>query len=101
MQYRIRFHPEAELEFLDSYYWYEERSLGLGDKFLTTIEEYLALIQENPLLYPEKKNQFRECLTKTFPFLIVFKIYPERNELLIVSVFHTSRDPYKKYRKYS
>ncbi|PKO99268.1 MAG: plasmid stabilization system [Bacteroidetes bacterium HGW-Bacteroidetes-2] len=73
MQYRIRFHPDAELEFLDSYHWYEDHSIGLGDKFRTIVEEYLLLIQENPLLYPEKRNQFRECQTKTFPFLIVYK----------------------------
>ena len=99
MQYLIRFHPEAELEFLDSYHWYEERSLGLGEKYKATIEECLLLIQENPLLYPEKRKQFRECQTKTFPFLIVYKIYPEKKEILIVSVFHTSREPYKKYSK--
>lgn len=96
--YRIVFHPEAEKEFLKSYQWYEERSIGLGDRFSKAIDNKINLIVKNPLFYPKKNKDYHEVLIEVFPFLIVYKMYPDDNLIYIVSIAHTSRKPNRKYR---
>lgn len=98
MTYHVVLHPEAEKEYLSSYFWYEERSPGLGERFAKTIDATIQYIANYPLHYPEKKKSYREALTNTFPFLIIYKTYPEKKEIFVASIFHTKRKPKKKYR---
>jgi len=34
-----------------------------------------------------------------FPYLIVYKLYPGKNFVLVISIFHTSRNPRKKFAR--
>ena len=99
MAFNIDFQPKAEKEYLDAFHWYEEQQDGLGRRFEDAIERQLFRIIENPDSYPIKKYQLRESKVENFPYLVVYKIYPSQRIILIVSVFHTSRKPSKKYRK--
>lgn len=99
MPYTVVLHPETEKEYLTSFLWYEERSPGLGERFEQAVESKIQSIANNPLHYPTKKKNYREALVSVFPFLIVYKIYPEKKEIFIASIFHTSRRPGKKYRR--
>ncbi|EOR96541.1 hypothetical protein ADIARSV_0270 [Arcticibacter svalbardensis MN12-7] len=97
--YNIRFHPAAETEYLEAYQWYEERLEGLGQRFSHAVEKQISLISKKPEQYQLKKRDCRESKVEVFPYIIVFKMYPERNEILITAIFHTSRKPVKKFRK--
>ena len=99
MDYIVRFHPEAEKEYSEAYRWYEEQLEGLGERFESAIERQINLIGNNPENYPKKKLNCRESKTEIFPYLIVYKFYPHEKLVFVVSVFHTSRKPTKKYRK--
>ena len=99
MGFSIEFDPKADKQYFDAWDWYEERLEGLGDRFVDSVARQIELISKNPLAYPSKKTNCRECAVKDFPFLIVYKIYPKKNILYITSIFHTSRNPRKKYRK--
>lgn len=99
MAYLLIFHPVADKEYSEAYQWYEERLEGLGDRFLKAVEEQLARIILKPLLFPKKKGVFRETKTDTFPYMIVFKVLEKRKIILIAAIYHTSRNPKKKYRK--
>jgi len=98
-KYVIIFHPKAEKEYLESVEWYEDALIGLGDEFVNEIETTINRIQNNPLLFPVKKLQIREAVVKKFPFVILFQLKEKENQLFILSVYHTSRNPKKKYRK--
>jgi hypothetical protein len=88
---------KAQKEIIVSWKWYEERSKGLGDRFVKEVTETILKIEYDPDRYPIKYKNYRQTSIDTFPFLIIFKIN-ERNKLVrIVSVFHTSRHPDKKY----
>ncbi len=52
IQVRIRFHPEAELEFGNGIQWYEYQSKGLGLEFLLCIDEAIEKIKRTPQLFP-------------------------------------------------
>ncbi len=99
MAFQIIFHPQAEKEFNTAYQWYEERLERLGERFAEAIEERLNQIAKSPLLYPKKKNSYREAKAETFPYLIIYKVYDKKKVILISAIYHTSRNPRRKYRK--
>lgn len=81
----------AEQEFDDSIAWYEGEREGLGQVFRATIEEYFQRIADNPEWFPEVRGEVRRAVVRRFPFVIHFLIEKER--IVILSVFHTSRAP--------
>jgi mRNA-degrading endonuclease RelE of RelBE toxin-antitoxin system len=99
MRYNIELLPKAEIEYKKAYRWYEEQLIGLGDRFETSVERKLNNISNNPLFYPNKGGKLRECKVDDFPFLIIFRVYSEKNLIFVYSIFHTSRRPGKKYKK--
>ncbi len=99
MGYRITFHPSAEKEYQEAYEWYEERLQGLGDRFDESVDFTLKQIALKPQLYPKKRGAFREARVETFPYQIVYKIYEKEKVALVSAIYHSSRNPKKKYRK--
>lgn len=69
-----------------------------GDRFFGELIFFIEKIQKNPFYYKEKIKSFRETSFKVFPFLILFKINEQKRTIRIVSVFHTSRNPYRKFK---
>ncbi len=99
MKYQVVFHPMAETEYREAYQWYEEQLRGLGERFEEAIEIKLNQLNSKPLLHPRKRGSFREANVDTFPYQIVYKIYEKEKIIFVSSVYHSSRDPKKKYRK--
>jgi len=82
----------AGQEFDDSIGYYENKREGLGQEFRTLIEQYFQHIAEYPERFPKVRGEVRRAVVlHRFPFVIHFLIEPER--IVILSVFHTSRDP--------
>lgn len=99
MKYQVIFHPIAEKEYREAYQWYEDQLKGLGDRFEQNVETKLNQIVYKPLLHPKKRGAFRETKVDTFPYQIVYKIYEKGKIIFISSIYHSSRNPKKKYRK--
>ena len=57
MSYKIIFLNPAADELDSAFTWCEENKSGLGSEFLEEVEDYLKLIQNNPLLFEEQKNR--------------------------------------------
>jgi hypothetical protein len=96
MSYTVELLFKARLEIFESWKYYEKQQTGLGDRFEDEVFKKIELIKTNPLHYPVKKKM-HEANTDIFPFLIVYKINKSRKLIMIVSVFHTSRHPRRKY----
>ena len=88
----------AEKEFDDSIAFYEKQREGLGEDFRAVVEEYFQRIADNPEWFPKVRGEVRRAvLLRRFHYVIHFLIEAER--IVILSVFHTSRDPEQlKYR---
>ncbi len=97
MNYTFDMLFKARQEIFEAWKWYEEQQDGLGERFEAEVFRKISLITINPLQYPLKKRT-HEVNTNDFPFLIVYRINKSRKLVMIVSVFHTSRHPRKKYR---
>jgi hypothetical protein len=95
----VKIYKKAYKEYFAAYKWYEEQSPGLGGRFQFAVERQISKVARNPLFYPIKRLGTRESSVEEFPYLIVYKIFPEKNLISIVAIFHTSRNPLKKYNR--
>lgn len=94
---RVRLHPEAENEMIEAAAYYEAQQADLGKRFLAAIQDATNGILINPRLYPVVDLNVRRCLTKVFPFGVLFRIEPD--EIVVVAVMHLARHPdYWKHR---
>ena len=85
----------AESEIEKTIEFYESRRKGLGKQFLQYFKGYLKILKTKPELFSIKKPPFyRELPLKNFPFVIIYEVF--QNEVIVYSVFHTSRNPTKK-----
>jgi plasmid stabilization system protein ParE len=87
----------AQKEIVQSWEWYEERQQGLGDRFILEITRRIHLIKQNPYRYPTRFKTYKETPVPHFPFLIIYRINKKKKSVRIVSVFHTSLSPKRKY----
>jgi len=91
---------EAKEEYEDSYLWYEEQLEGLGSRFANSVRKKLEVIVSNPDVYSKKKGRFHEAsLDKPFPFVIVYIVNKKQKQIVVTSIFHTSRNPKLKYKR--
>lgn len=99
MKNSIIYLPGALQEFEASFEFYEERTVGLGVRFEDRLKEKLEIILQHPERYRRRQGKFREAYIKEFPFLVIYKYDKTKKIILIVSIFHTSRNPKNKYKK--
>ena len=93
----IRFHPHAEEEMIEAAAHYERQQSDLGKRFLAATQDAINRISLNPHLYRIVDANVRRCLTKTFPFGILFR--EEHDKIVIMAVMHLHREPeYWKHR---
>ena len=90
-KYTIYFSEEASAEVEAATYWYEEQRKGVGSEFMIALEAVLASVQRSPMLFPVAHRDVRRARLKRFPYGVFFRI--KKDEIEIVSVFHSRRDP--------
>ncbi|ODS31226.1 MAG: hypothetical protein SCARUB_03647 [Candidatus Scalindua rubra] len=87
----VKFHPEAQIEFLNSSLYYEEQQEYLGKRFIEHVEESVRRIQINPLLYPIAEDDCRKCRVNKFPYGIIYRI--KKIHIEIIAVMNLYRKP--------
>jgi toxin ParE1/3/4 len=85
------FHPEALEEYLEATLWYEMREPPVALQFVTSIETAIKRVIEAPTRWRMIDEDIRRCLTRIFPYAILYTI--EEDSILIVAVMHCSREP--------
>jgi plasmid stabilization system protein ParE len=88
---RLVVDPAAEVDILEAFRWYEISSLGLGNRFLDSLDSAFQSIIDNPVAFPNVIEDVRRTLTKTFPYLVFFTANEE--SVYILAVIHASQDP--------
>jgi len=90
------FHPEARAEFFAAIDWYDERQIGLGERF----EAAVAAALDSSLLWPEwapvwpgwqHEPMVRSRPVPGFPSRVVLLI--SADELTVIAVAHAKRKP--------
>lgn len=89
---RFEFHPAARIEFIDAIVYYEESSEGVGLRFSREVYATIKRAAANPNSWPQMTDNTRRCLTRRFPYGVVYEI--RQDDMLIVAVAHLCREPY-------
>ena len=87
----VVFQADAEAEMIEAAAYYEAQQRDLGRRFLTSVQDSINRIVINPQLYPIVELDVRRCLTRTFPFGVLFRDRPDKIE--VIAVMHLHRDP--------
>jgi len=94
---KYEFHPKALEEYQQATLRYAQREQKVALQFVGTIEEAIRRVVEAPTRWRVVEDDIRRCLTRVFPYAILYTI--DKDYILIVAVMHCSRKPgYWKYR---
>ncbi len=88
---RLTYHPDAEAELAQAAVFYENRSPGLGDRFLQDFDTAIQEIEAAPQRWPIVENNLRCHTLRSFPFGIYYRIHTD--ELRILVIKHHSQHP--------
>ena len=91
MTYELIVKPEAEADIEESFIWYEEQAVGLGQDFRGELRRTISRIETNPLSFPKIYKLTRRALVDRFPHTFFFFI--DNNKVLITACIHHKRDP--------
>jgi plasmid stabilization system protein ParE len=87
----IRFTPDADAELAEARQWYAHQRADLDTEFMERIDEALSRIVRNPQLYPIVYRTLRRAVVRRFPFAVFYEVTAD--EIQVVAVFHSRRDP--------
>lgn len=88
----FEFHPEARIEFIDTIAYYENSSKGVGLRFSREVYATINRVTASPNSWPRLTENTRRCLTRRFPYSIVYEV--REQDVLIISIAHFSRRPF-------
>ena len=91
MSYELVIKPQAEEDAGEAALWYNEQRENLGIEFLEELGEALSRIKINPFLFQTKYRNVHVAFCRRFPFGVYFIV--ERNQVFIIAILHTSRNP--------
>src|SRR5690348_7511499 len=87
----IRFTPGADSELAEARQWYARQRENLDLEFMESIDDALLRIVRNPHLYPIVYRTLRRAVVRRFPFAVFYEVTAD--EVQVVAVFHSRRDP--------
>jgi len=90
----VRFEPEASGELVEAAFWYEQRATGLGMKFLSAVDQTVAIVTRWPQAAPLATDLPNDLLVRRaqvhqFPYHLVYLTTP--TAIRILAVAHDSR----------
>ena len=85
---------KAKKDIQEAYNFLESNDLNLGEKLLESIDEYLGIIELNPLLFKAEYKNVRQVRVKPFRYLIRYKVYTD--EIVIIQLFQGNQHPKKR-----
>jgi toxin ParE1/3/4 len=88
---KFEFHPEALAEYEDAARYYAECQDGLELRFIAAVEHAVERIIETPERWLVLEDDIRRCLTRVFPYAVLYSIEPDY--VLIIAVLHSHREP--------
>ncbi len=88
---KVEFLRAAQSELSEASAYYNAQREGLGDEFVAEVRETVGRILGHPEAWPRLSARTRRCLTKRFPYGVLYQIRNDR--LLVVAVTHLKRKP--------
>ncbi len=87
----FRFLSPALVELKEAAEYYESALSGLGADFIDEVDSTIQRIVSFPEAWGRISEHYRHCITRRFPYALIYEM--SGDQILIVSVFHLSREP--------
>ena len=88
---RVRFHPDAEAEFIAAGQFYDTQADGLGLEFVAEVRSAARTIAAHPEIGHRFSKRLRRFLVRRFPYGLLYRVEPKA--IFIVAVMHLRRRP--------
>ncbi len=88
---KYMFHPEALTEYAEAVQYYAGQRVEVAQAFIDAVEDAIYRIREAPTRWNVIDEDVRRCLTRKFPYGILYTV--EQDYILILAVMHCSREP--------
>ncbi len=89
---RLRVHPDVvAVDLAEAITYYAQLDPSLPERLADDFASGLRWIEAHPILLREYLTGWRRVLLTTFPYLFAYAV--EDDEVLVVGLFHTRRDP--------
>jgi toxin ParE1/3/4 len=85
------FHPEALTEYAEAVQYYAGKRVEVAQAFINSVEDAVYRIRESPERYVAIEEDVRRCMTRKFPYGVLYTI--EQDHILILAVMYCSREP--------
>lgn len=89
---KVEYHPAVEAELKEISRYYEDRSPGLGTRFIDEFERQVLAVAAAPERWMVVAGDIRRCLMRRFPYVIYFR-QVSQERLRITVVKHERRHP--------
>ncbi len=90
MSFSILVRPKAKADTRAAAIWYEKQRKGLGAKFLLSVEQAINSLRATPKMHQIVVDDVRRKVLKKFPYCLYYQV--EESRVVVIGVFHTSRD---------
>jgi plasmid stabilization system protein ParE len=88
---RIVITASARADIVDALTWYEANAAEIVPQLINALRTVLLRIAENPQQFSPSAYGTRRALLRRFPYLVIFR--ETEQEVVVVALFHTSRNP--------
>jgi len=95
-QYELVIKEEAQSEISSAYNWYENKSEGLGERFLESLENCFNIISTQPTIFQKIYKKQRQAIVHVFPYVVMYQ--KDNNQVIVFAVFNTHQEVKKKLR---
>jgi plasmid stabilization system protein ParE len=95
MSFKVRFHPEAQIDLTDALDWYENIDHKITIDFFRVISVSIDYIKSNPLGFTKRYKNVRILPLKKYPYLICYFIDETSEIINIIAIFNSYRNPLK------
>ena len=80
---RYEFHPEAEVDFVETILYYESQVPGLGERFAAEVRDGIEQLLKHPKIGAVDEEGFRKWVLAAFPYNLR---YSESDDLVYILV---------------
>ena len=77
--------------------WHDKQKEGLGDSFITNLNDTLEKIKNNPAAYKKVYRLVRQAALQKLLYVVLYKI--DGQIITVHCIFHTNQKPVKKIKR--
>ena len=89
---KVRFLPEADVEFREAARYYEDKAPGLGVAFIAEVHRTAASVASQPSMGSPVDDVQRKFVLRRFPYNLIYAVAGD--EVAITAVAHHKRRPF-------